>query len=239
LPERVCQRPGCGRVISSRKRRDTRWCSRSCESKARRAAKRRAAFKDAHPEAAELIPAEEQSLTDLYARAAPPVHRADLESGHVDDDLLEHSDYHDVGVYEQDDDQGIYSGPGRGGDPVRDRIHAAGNLRAAVDAITADYDRRTEKYIAQQRRNPGRVQPELAALLRDRDSKIRELTRAHQHAEALERADRRQLLNQVSAHERQVEQAAARSFALDLGRGRFLRADPGQAGRSTSDIAVW
>ena len=44
VPERTCQRAGCGRPIPSVKRRDARWCSRSCESKARRAALRQAAF---------------------------------------------------------------------------------------------------------------------------------------------------------------------------------------------------
>jgi len=50
MPERYCERPGCGRPIPSRKRQDTRWCSRSCESKAHRLATKRAEFAAAHPE---------------------------------------------------------------------------------------------------------------------------------------------------------------------------------------------
>jgi hypothetical protein len=237
MAERVCQRPGCGRAIPSRKRRDTRWCSRSCESKARRAAARRAAFETPNPGAAQLSGAEDQSLLELYERAGRPRHWADIEAGNVDDELLEFSDYHDVAVYEQDDGQQV--GLVVADSPWRERIKAAENLRAAIDGINAEYDRGAEKYIAQQRRNPGRVQPELATLLHGRDTDIRELTRAHQRAEALAWGARRQPVARVSAHERRVEQAAAWAFARDLGRSRFLRADPGQVGRDTQDIAIW
>jgi len=72
MPERTCQRPGCGRAIPSRKRQDARWCSRSCESKARRAARRKADFEAANPDTAELLRAEDQSLADLYGNAGPP-----------------------------------------------------------------------------------------------------------------------------------------------------------------------
>jgi hypothetical protein len=76
MPERTCQRPGCGRAIPSRKRRDARWCSRSCESKARRSAMRKAAFVAANPDAAELLGAEDQSLVDLYERVRDDEHEA-------------------------------------------------------------------------------------------------------------------------------------------------------------------
>ena len=40
MSEGACQRPGCDNLIPSRKRRDARWCSRRCEGRATRAAKR-------------------------------------------------------------------------------------------------------------------------------------------------------------------------------------------------------
>ena len=70
MPERLCQRPGCGNAIPSHKRRDARWCSRRCESKARRAAARKARFEVANPGSAELLGAENQSLAELYDHAA-------------------------------------------------------------------------------------------------------------------------------------------------------------------------
>jgi len=104
MPERICQRPGCGRPIPSRKRQDARWCSRSCESKARRPAKRKADFEAANPGAAELLGAEDRSLAELHERATAPAHWADLEARRVDDGLAEFSDRYDVGVYEDQDD---------------------------------------------------------------------------------------------------------------------------------------
>lgn len=44
MPDRICQRPGCGRAIPSNKRKDARWCSRKCEGRARRAAEKKAAY---------------------------------------------------------------------------------------------------------------------------------------------------------------------------------------------------
>lgn len=102
MSERYCQRPGCGRPIPSLKRRDARWCSRSCEGKARRAARRKADFEAAHGVVAELLPVEDRSLAELHQNATPPQHRADIEAGHADDDLAEFSDEYDE---DQDDDE--------------------------------------------------------------------------------------------------------------------------------------
>lgn len=77
MPERTCQRAGCGRPIPSRKRQDARWCSRSCESKARRAASRKARFEAANSDAAELLRAEAQTLAELHDKAGPPRDRRD------------------------------------------------------------------------------------------------------------------------------------------------------------------
>lgn len=138
------------------------------------------------------------------------------------------------------DETGIYEDsapdPGRESDE-RYRRNLA--FSAAVAAIDAEYEARAQKYAQLQKRNPGPLRPELAALARERDRKVQELTRAHQHAEALEWAARDQPLNLVSAQERADGQAAARAFAADLGRGRYLPSGPGQAGRPTQVIAVW
>jgi hypothetical protein len=103
MPDRICQRAGCGNLIRSSRRQDTRWCSRSCEGKARRAARRKARFEDEHGPADELLPVEDQSLAELHERASAPQHWADIDAGHVDDDLIEFSDeYDDDGL---DDEQ--------------------------------------------------------------------------------------------------------------------------------------
>jgi hypothetical protein len=181
---------------------------------------------------------------DLYQRAGQPHHWVDIEAGRVNGDLLEFSDYCDVGVYEQDrqdDEAGIYSGDSapdpwrQAGEAFRDQME----FTAAIGAINADFERRARPYRETMKRNPGPLLPELAALMRERDARIAEVTRAHQRAEALEWAARRQPANVATAHQRQLEQAAARAFATDLGRGRFLRDDPADAGRATMDIAVW
>jgi hypothetical protein len=157
---------------------------------------------------------------------------------------VEFSDFHDVGVYEdghQDDEAGIYGGDSAP-DPwaARDKAFAAHTaLAEAIERINADFGRRARLYVEQQKRNPGPVRPELAALMSERDSKVRELTRAHQRAQALEWATRDRPGRIASAHERQVERAAAHAFARDLGRGRFLRDEPADAGRDVRDAWIW
>jgi hypothetical protein len=218
------------------KRRDARWCTRSCESKARRQAARKAAFEAANPDAAELLRAESQSLAELHQRTGRSAHWDDIEAGRAGDDLA-----NEIELEDQDDEVGIVAGD-RAPDPweARDQAFAAQTaLAEEIDAINDDFNRRARPFLEQQRRNAGVIRPELAALTRARDSKISALTRTHQRAQALEWAAQDQPGRLVSAHERAVEHAAARSFATDHGRGRFLRDDPGQAGRDTMDIAVW
>jgi hypothetical protein len=244
MPERICQRPGCGRSIPSRKRRDARWCSRSCESKARRQAARRAAFEAANPDSAQLLGAESQSLTELHDHAGRPAHWAEIEAAVVDDDLIEHTDFHDVGVYEhehQDDEAGIVAGDSAP-DPWQERnewFAAEQALSDAIDAVQKDFDRKARPFIEQQRRNQGIKLPQLAALERERHARIRHLEREHYLADAHRQAARDRPRRIATAHERQVERAAARALAMDLGRGRFLRDEPADVGRPTSDIAIW
>jgi hypothetical protein len=104
MSERPCQRPGCGNPIRSSRRRDTRWCSRSCEGKARRAANQKADFEDKYGAVAELLPVEDQSLAELYERARPPRHRADLDAGRMDHELSEFSEHDDDHLDDEDDE---------------------------------------------------------------------------------------------------------------------------------------
>lgn len=87
MPDRTCQRPGCGKPIPSRKRRDARWCSRSCENKARRAATMLGIPLADFAMSGELLP-EEATLTEQYERGRE--HRAAQDPG---EDLREFSDF--------------------------------------------------------------------------------------------------------------------------------------------------
>jgi hypothetical protein len=248
MPERTCQRAGCGRVIPSRKRKDARWCSRSCESKARRQAARRAAFEASNPGTGKLLREEGQSLGELHDRTRRPDHWDAIEAGQVDDDLIEFSDTYDVHDDGQDDDHqdddhqddGLYVGPGHRDTYDPDAAHRERmELAVAVDAINADFEFQAAPYLAQQKRNPGPMLPQLAQLMRERDSAVSKLTRDHQRAEAYALAELDGPRNRVSAHDRAVEQAAARAFAADLGRNRHLRDDHADIGRDVRDAWVW
>jgi hypothetical protein len=227
VPDRPCQRPGCGRHIPAYKRRHARWCSRSCENKARRTAARLDVALEDYGGPGELLPEEHHSLAELHERAAPPQHWADIKAGHVDDDLLEFSDYHDVGVHEDQDDENGQS------------WNDAYRVEQAVQQIEGKYRELARPLLAQQKRNPGVRLPALVQLEAECEQTINAILRRHQRAQAFERAARLAPQRVATAHERQVEQAAARAFALDLGRGRFLGADPEPAGRATADIAIW
>ncbi len=129
-----------------------------------------------------------------------------------------------------------------GADPWRQRNDAWAarqELAAGIDRIRAEYEPLLRPYRQTMRRNPGVVLPELASLLRERDARIAELTREHHLAEAYRMAKRDRPGRIASAHERQAGQAAARSFAADLGRGRFLRGDPADAGRDVRSAWKW
>jgi hypothetical protein len=143
-----------------------------------------------------------------------------------------------------DDETGIVAGDSPGPWEERnqewsERQKAREELEAAIKAVNAGFDRHAAKYLAQQRRNPGLVRPELAGLIRDRNAKVNALNRAHWRAEAYERAARDQPVPRVTAHERAVEKAAARSLQIDLGRGRHLRDDPADVGRHVHDTWIW
>jgi len=159
-----------------------------------------------------------------------------------DADLRDFSDEFDLDdVERQDDEQGIVAGDSAP-DPWQERndeFAARQEFAAAIDAVNADYARRARPHLERQKRNPGRLLPELAELQRERDWRISELQRAHWKAEAYARAVREQPGRVATAHERQVERAAARSFAMDLGRGRHLRDDPADVGRATSDVFMF
>ena len=221
MPDRVCQRPGCGRAISSRRRKDTRWCSRSCESKAARAARRNAEFEAAHPGAAELLRAEDLSLDQLHARARPPARRAvdpvysdelDLDDDHPDDD-----------------------GQGAG----RAYLNDAGRAYKEADDIRARYEARIRPLLSTQARNGGVKLPAIARLEAERDARINAVMKAHWKAEALDRAAREQPKYIASAHERAVESAALTAFANDLRRGQRGVSPAPTAGRPTEDVFLF
>jgi hypothetical protein len=236
MPEKTCQRPGCGRQIPSRKRKDARWCSRSCESKARRAAARKVRFEAANPGSAELLGAEGQSLTDLYDGAGRPDHWDDPETKFSDEFDLLHDDQDDE---HQDDETGIVGGDGDPGYNPDTAWAARQEFASAVERIQARYESQLRPYRDALRRNLGVKPVAMARIEAQRDAEIQELTRAHQLAEAYELAARDQPYRRASAHERAVEKAAARSFANDLGRGRHLRNDPADVGRATSDAFMF
>lgn len=240
MPERVCQRPGCGRPIPPGKRRDARWCSRSCESKAQRTARRRQSFEAANPGAAELLRAESQGFPELHESAGEPDHWADLEAGPAEPDDG-YGDYHDLGVYEDQDD-GIHAGGYRAPDPWQERNEAFSEQMALTEAVRQIEDHYRElarPFIDQLRRNPGVRPPGLVRLEQECADKISALEKKHQRVQALEGAGRRAPQRVATAHERAVGQAAARAFAMDLGRGRSLRADPEPAGRDIHQVWSW
>ncbi|HET9081117.1 MAG TPA: hypothetical protein VFO01_11475 [Trebonia sp.] len=162
------------------------------------------------------------------------------------DDPQNYTDFGEVpGDFEhkqgRDDERGIVAG-GSYIDPGQERDSAfAGQmaLQEAIDAVNTEYDRRARPYRATMKRNPGVVLPELAALMRDRDARIADLTRAQQRAQALDQAARNAPQRAVQAHERQQEQAALTALARDLPGGSRHCAPPQWTGRPTGDIAIW
>lgn len=108
----------------------------------------------------------------------------------------------------------------------------------AVEQIQAKYERLLAPYRETMKRNPGVKPVVVARLEQSRDVEIQELTRARQVTQAAEWAARTAPQRVASAHERAMEKAAARTFAMDLGGGRHLRDEPADVGRATSDIAI-
>jgi hypothetical protein len=131
-----------------------------------------------------------------------------------------------------------------GQDDDRDDASAAAwsdsyRVHTAVGKIEEHYRELARPLLAQQARNPGVRLRELVALEQECADKIDAILRAHERAQALERAARRQPQQVASAHERAIEAAAARSFARDLGKGRHLRAEPEPAGRDVRSAWSW
>jgi hypothetical protein len=231
---RTCESPDCQRELPSGGRADQRFCSQACRLRAFRKRSFKRKLRSSYPETA-------ATLAELYDHAGRPDHRAGIKRGEYDPDLIEHTDYHDVGVYEQDrqdDEQGII-----GGDPGRYDPDSAWAERMAyteaVDVIQARYERILAPYRETLKRNQG-VKPTVVAKLEQaRDAEIRGLTRAHQHAEALARAAREAPYRAVQAAERQTEYAALNAFGRDLPGGSRRHQEPDWSGRHTDDIAVW
>ena len=202
----------CGQPLLSQ-RRGAKWCSREHKELARQRRKRAS-----------------DRLTSLRAR-----HPLPDSAGLPEFDLTGLDDEH------QDDEYGIVADES-GADPWQQRNDAWAarqELAAGIDRIRAEYEPLLRPYRQTMGRNPGVVLPELASLLRERDSRIRGLNGTHQLAEAMERAARDRPGRVASARERQDGQAAARSFAADLGRGRFLTTEPEPAGRDVHSAWVW
>jgi hypothetical protein len=235
MPERTCQRAGCGRQIPPRKRKDARWCSRSCESKARRAAARMARFEAANG-SAELLGVESQSLGELYDRSGRP--------DHWDDPETEFSDAFDLLHEAQDDSQdetGIVAG-NTAPDPWEQRNAAFRErmqLTEVAEEIRTRYEHLLEPFRQSSKRNPGVRPVAMARLEQERDEEIRELHIRQQRAEALEHAVRMAPQRAAQAAERRLEQAALNAFGRDLMGGSRRYQAPQWSGRPTDDIAVW
>jgi hypothetical protein len=149
---------------------------------------------------------------------------------------------HEIEFDHQDEEAGIYADTNPGRHDVYDpdkACHERMQVTQAIDRIWAEYESLLHPYQAALRRNPGVKPAAMARLEQKRDARIAELSREHHLAEAYRMAERDRPGRIASAYERQLERAAARSFAMDLGRGRHLRDDPADAGRATDDIARW
>jgi hypothetical protein len=164
----------------------------------------------------------------------------DRDSQDWRDDPSQFSDYGDV-PGDLDDEDGIYAGDSTP-DPWQQRaeaFHEQIALSEAIDRITAEYEARLRPYRDTMKRNPGVKPVAMARLEQERDSKIRDLTRAADKAQALETAARMAPQRAVQAAERQLEQAALNAFGRDLPGGSRRYQPPVWTGRPTDGIAVW
>jgi hypothetical protein len=234
---RMCEGPGCQRELPAAGRADQRYCSRACRLRAFRKRRLKKKLRSYYTETA-------KSLAELHQRASRPDHWADIEAGPADDELLEHTDYFDVGIYEderQEDETGIVAGD-TAPDPWAERNTAWAERQAhadAVEQIRARYAGLLQPYEQSMRRNIG-VKPVVVARLEaQRDAEIQGLTRKHHLAQAYELADRNAPQRAVQAAERQFEQAALNAFGRDLPGGSRRYQPPEWTGRPTDDIAVW
>jgi hypothetical protein len=111
-------------------------------------------------------------------------------------------------------------------------------FQTTIEKIKEHYAGLLEPYRDQLKRNPGVRPVAMARLEQQRDAEIRELTRKHHYAAALDRAVQREPGRVARAQERQDEQRNMASFANDLGRGGRYRASEFH-GRETADAFLF
>lgn len=223
----MCEGPNCSRELPPGSRVDQQFCSQGCRLRAFRQRRRLDKLRSNSPETAKAL-ADEMSLTELAARRRGhrPDHWADIEAGRVDPGLIEHTDHHDL-VALADDDPGDLAWS----DTYR--------VQQAVEKIENHYRKLARPLLAQQARNGGVRLPGLVKLEQECADKIDAIVKAHERAQALDRAARRQPATVATAHERQLEQAALRSLAADLPGRRHRHAEPEPAGRDVRSTWSW
>ena len=214
MSERACQRPGCDNLIPSRKRRDARWCSRRCEGRATRAAKRIGIELADYGKPEKLLPVGDQSLVQLHDRARPPREVTEEPAEVVPDEF------------------GMTDGL------LDDEPNAAWSMRVEMDqatnAIRARYASEIQHWQSVYRRNPGPA-PKLTEITRKMQAEIREIERRYylQEARELAAADHASSRAQARAQERQRELVNMRDFGRDIRGARF---ESVEVSRPTSDI---
>jgi hypothetical protein len=164
----------------------------------------------------------------------------DTDPQHWSDDPSQFSDYGEI-PGDLDDETGIVAGDSTP-DPWQQRaeaFHERIALSEAIDRITVEYAARLRPYREAVKRNPGVKPVAMARLEQERDSKIRDLTRAADKAQALEVAARMASQRAVQVAERQLEQAALNAFGRDLPGSSRRYQPPEWTGRPTDGIAVW
>ena len=211
MSERTCQRPGCGNQIHSRKRRDARWCSRKCEGRATRAARRLGIELADYGKPEKLLPVGDQSLVQLHDRARPP-REVTEEPAEVQ------ADEHDL----DDEPNESWS------------MRLELELEQQVNAIRARYASEINRWTMVYARNPGPA-PRLVEIQRRMAAEIREIERAYylQEARELAAADHASGRAQARAQERQKALTNLEGFGRDLHGARY---EPVQVSKATSDI---
>ena len=130
-----------------------------------------------------------------------------------------------------DDDQGDDASAAAWSDSYR--------VHTAVEKIEKHYRELARPLLAQQARNPGVRLPGLVKLEIEAEQKVTAILKAHERAQALERAARRQPQQVATAHERAIARAALRSLAADLPGRRHRHAEPEPAGRDVRSTWAW
>ena len=223
---RPCQRPGCGNQIPARKRQDTRWCSRSCENKARRSARLLGIPVADYPVSGKLLPegGPETTLTELDARR-----RAHQPAQDPGEDLREYTDWGELPEDHEDDPGEIYD---EAATSWSDRY----KVEQALDKLRARYEEMARPYLQQLRRNPG-VKPQALVELETEFGRVQdEILRGYERAQALDRAARNEPGRRARAQEHQDGIRAMQDFSRDLGRGGRYQSGPESSSRATPDV---